>query len=331
MEIYCIRCGDKLNDSMNFCPNCGNKIVFPPYNTEQLSDILQERSKLSFINGSIDDSVIPLCSAMAAKEEGNIRYALDLLQTAGEIADEKGSDIILGAYVKEAKERIEYNKVIVNTNSEPKLLQYSTVDFVDFYETRAVRHSRGGSYNMGGGRIYGGESYSTQEWTKLGKGEFTLGGSKSYFVGGGQQRTIDTKKIVNVTYFSDKAGIEVSVSNRQKSMKFMLPGRTIEDGQRLADAVLKGEKQVVLTESKNTELKDSGGCYIATYVYGSYDATEVLILRDFRDEKLLTNYVGTLFVKFYYKISPFLIRHFSGKIFKNTTKKFLDYIVKKLN
>ncbi len=109
----------------------------------------------------------------------------------------------------------------------------------------------------------------------------------------------------------------------------MLPGRTIEDGQRLADAVLNGEEQVALTEPISN--KDSGSCYIATYVYGSYDATEVLTLRKFRDEKLLTNSIGTLFVKFYYKVSPFLIKHFGGKIFRNTTKKFLDYIVKKLN
>lgn len=87
------------------------EIVFPPYNAEQLADILNERSKLSFVEGSIEDGVIPLCSAMAAKEEGDARYALDLLQTAGEIADEKGSDKILSAYVKEAKEKIEYNKV----------------------------------------------------------------------------------------------------------------------------------------------------------------------------------------------------------------------------
>lgn len=75
--------------------------------------------------------------------------------------------------------------------------------------------------------------------------------------------------------------------------------------------------------------KDNGSCYIATYVYGSYDATEVLTLRKFRDEKLLTNSIGTLFVKFYYKISPFLIRHFSGKIFKKTSKKFLDYCMER--
>ncbi|MCQ2977529.1 MAG: orc1/cdc6 family replication initiation protein [archaeon] len=87
------------------------EIVFPPYNAEQLADILKERSKLSFVEGSIENGVIALCSAMAAKEEGDARYALDLLQTAGEIADEKGSDKILTSYVKEAKEKIEYNKV----------------------------------------------------------------------------------------------------------------------------------------------------------------------------------------------------------------------------
>ncbi|MDO5850816.1 MAG: orc1/cdc6 family replication initiation protein [Methanobacteriaceae archaeon] len=87
------------------------EIVFPPYNAEQLADILQERSKLSFVEGAVDEGVIRLCSAMAAKEEGDARYALDLLQTAGEIADEKDSKIIYSEYVKEAKDRIEYNKV----------------------------------------------------------------------------------------------------------------------------------------------------------------------------------------------------------------------------
>ena len=87
------------------------EIVFPPYNAEQLSDILQERSRLSFDKGVLDDDVIPLCSAMAAKEEGDARYALDLLRTAGELADEKDSEIIHGNFVREAKDRIEHNKI----------------------------------------------------------------------------------------------------------------------------------------------------------------------------------------------------------------------------
>lgn len=87
------------------------EIVFPPYGADQLADILTERAALSFEENSLDDDVIPLCSAMAAKEEGDARYALDLLRTAGDIADEEKSDMIYGDYVRRAKDRIEHNKV----------------------------------------------------------------------------------------------------------------------------------------------------------------------------------------------------------------------------
>lgn len=87
------------------------EIVFPPYDAEQLADILDERSKLAFYEDTLEDSVIPLCSAMAAKEEGDARYALDLLESAGDIAIDKGCDKVLGKYVREAKDVIEYNKV----------------------------------------------------------------------------------------------------------------------------------------------------------------------------------------------------------------------------
>lgn len=88
------------------------EIVFPPYNAQQLFDILKERSELSFNEGVITEGVLSLCSALAAKEEGDARYALDLLKTSGEIADEKESDKITEEFVKEAKDRIEHNKII---------------------------------------------------------------------------------------------------------------------------------------------------------------------------------------------------------------------------
>ncbi len=88
------------------------EIVFPPYNAQQLKDILEERSKLSFHEGAISEGVLSLCSALAAKEEGDARYALDLIKTSGEIADEKETMVITEDYVKEAKERIEHNKII---------------------------------------------------------------------------------------------------------------------------------------------------------------------------------------------------------------------------
>ena len=51
-------------------------------------------------------------------------------------------------------------------------------------------------------------------------------------------------------------------------------------------------------------LKQKEGCFVATVCYGDYDAPEVLILRKFRDEKLLKNRCGIIFVRFYYAVSP---------------------------
>jgi len=87
------------------------EIVFPPYNAQQLVDILNERSEMSFKDGVLNNDVIPLCAALAAKEEGDARYALDLLRTSGELADERASETVFENYVREAKDYIEHNKV----------------------------------------------------------------------------------------------------------------------------------------------------------------------------------------------------------------------------
>ena len=87
------------------------EIVFPPYGADQLSDILTVRAELSFNDNVLEDDVIPLCSAMAAKEEGDARYALDLLKNAGELAFDEICDKVTTDHVKRAKDRIEHNKV----------------------------------------------------------------------------------------------------------------------------------------------------------------------------------------------------------------------------
>jgi hypothetical protein len=48
-----------------------------------------------------------------------------------------------------------------------------------------------------------------------------------------------------------------------------------------------------------------GGCFIATAAFGSYTEPHVKLLRDFRDQCLLTNTPGRWFVSMYYRYSPF--------------------------
>ena len=72
----------------------------------------------------------------------------------------------------------------------------------------------------------------------------------------------------------------------------------------------------------------SGGCYIATTIYGSYDCPEVWTLRRFRDLKLAESVFGRAFIKLYYSTSPTLVKWFGKTLFfKKTFKPILDKLV----
>jgi cell division control protein 6 len=87
------------------------KMVFPPYNAEQLKDILTQRAKLAFEDGVIEGSVLPLCSALAAQEHGDARRALDLLRVAAELAERNHMPVVTESDVTKAKNKIELDCV----------------------------------------------------------------------------------------------------------------------------------------------------------------------------------------------------------------------------
>jgi len=71
--------------------------------------------------------------------------------------------------------------------------------------------------------------------------------------------------------------------------------------------------------------QSSGGCYVATSIYGSYEAPEVLILRRWRDKNLARTATGRAFIRFYYAVSPALVRKVGNRRwFSIPTRKVLD-------
>ncbi len=88
------------------------EIVFPPYDANQLRDILQAPSDVAFKGDALTEDVIPLCAAFAAQEHGDARRALDHLRTAGELAERDQTDNVLEDHVRQAQDKIELDRVV---------------------------------------------------------------------------------------------------------------------------------------------------------------------------------------------------------------------------
>lgn len=71
--------------------------------------------------------------------------------------------------------------------------------------------------------------------------------------------------------------------------------------------------------------ESGGGCFIATAVYGSPIAKEIIILREFRDRFLLNNDGGKKIVNLYYRYSPTLARFISQSEKLRSTARLLMY------
>lgn len=82
------------------------------------------------------------------------------------------------------------------------------------------------------------------------------------------------------------------------------------------------------TTSASSTSTQSGGCYVATAVYGSYDCPQVWTLRRYRDYTLAETWHGRAFIKVYYAISPTLVKLFGHtEWFKKMWQGKLDKMV----
>jgi archaeal cell division control protein 6 len=124
------------------------EVVFPPYNALQLQEILTKRSSTVFKEGVMQDGVIAKCAALAAREHGDARRALDLLRIAGELAERDKSDKIYLKYIDEANEKIERDKILDVIKTEPKQFQIVLNSIIQLSEQPQHHIFTGEVYNF---------------------------------------------------------------------------------------------------------------------------------------------------------------------------------------
>jgi cell division control protein 6 len=99
---------------------CEQELVFPPYNADELSKILEERIKDAFKQGAVSQEAINLISAYSAQEAGDARRALILLQKSGDLADLEKSSFVGAKHVQEARKKVEQELILNMVLTLPK-------------------------------------------------------------------------------------------------------------------------------------------------------------------------------------------------------------------
>ena len=118
------------------------ELIFPPYNAIQLQDILNQRAKEAFKKETISEGVIAKCAAYAAREHGDARRAIDLLRVAGEIADRENSPKVELKHIDEAEKRIERDRIIEISSTQPKQSQATLFSIIELQNQRKKTRSR---------------------------------------------------------------------------------------------------------------------------------------------------------------------------------------------
>ena len=107
--------------------------------------------------------------------------------------------------------------------------------------------------------------------------------------------------------FNERYNVYGTSMNDSTLERFKKSLERIKQG--LPEQTIEGEGQ--LTNEKKS------GCYIATAVYGSYCAPEVLVLRKFRDVVLRWHFYGNAFIMIYYWLSPSFAKRLKHSQAKN--------------
>jgi cell division control protein 6 len=93
--------------------------VFTNYSVDQIRKILEERIRDAFTENTIEEPALNLCAAMAGREHGDARRAIELLRVAGEIAEREQSDKVKEEHIRIAAQKMEEDKEVTALKSYP--------------------------------------------------------------------------------------------------------------------------------------------------------------------------------------------------------------------
>ncbi|HSB46474.1 MAG TPA: AAA family ATPase [Candidatus Bilamarchaeum sp.] len=136
------------------------EMIFQPYSAEQLKKILDQRASEGFAAGVVDSSAINLAAAITSQESGDARYALKLLNKAGEIVQQEGRNKVTDEDVEAARKKVELDLTIETINTLPEMHQLVLYAIANLSK-EGSRYSR--LEGVEGGFLFSGEVYEEYE------------------------------------------------------------------------------------------------------------------------------------------------------------------------
>lgn len=177
---------DRLNERVDSSLQ-DNELVFDPYDADQLREILRNR-KDAFKEGVLTDGVIPRTAALAAREHGDARKAVDTFYEAGRLAEKAGASSVTEDYVDDALKKAEANrfqKLVSGQTPHVKLVLRALAGLTEGHQKDWFRTAKVYTWYKNIAETEGSQALSYDRVARLLKEQSFLGITESEHTGGG--------------------------------------------------------------------------------------------------------------------------------------------------
>ncbi len=99
------------------------EMIFEPYTAEQLQKILLQRVDAGFEKNVVEPAAVNLAAAITSQESGDARFALKLLNKAGDVAEQEGRMKLTDHDVESARKMVELDLTMETVNTLPEMHQ----------------------------------------------------------------------------------------------------------------------------------------------------------------------------------------------------------------